>query len=146
MSDDKTPLDQLLDLCVFGPIGLLVAARARYPELVEQGAKVRIGAIVEYDEARIDGVSAPRMADIDRMGVAARAIGGLEHGDVVIAGQAIGRDIACNSAAYHRDLHAVDPAVLPDSRRASGTGRRFRIRPRVSSSLRKYQVMSISHQ
>ena len=37
MSDDKNPLDQLLDLCVFGPIGLLVAARARYPELVEQG-------------------------------------------------------------------------------------------------------------
>jgi hypothetical protein len=37
MSDDKNPLDQLLDLCLFGPIGLLVAARARYPELVEQG-------------------------------------------------------------------------------------------------------------
>ena len=28
MSDDKTPLDQLLDLCVFGPIGLLVAGVA----------------------------------------------------------------------------------------------------------------------
>ena len=39
MADDKNPLDQLLDLCVFGPIGLLVTARARYPELVEQGRR-----------------------------------------------------------------------------------------------------------
>jgi hypothetical protein len=37
MPDDKSPFDQLLDLCLFGPIGLVVAARARYPELVEQG-------------------------------------------------------------------------------------------------------------
>lgn len=37
MAEEKNPLDQLLDLCLYGPLGLLVTARMRYPQLVEQG-------------------------------------------------------------------------------------------------------------
>jgi hypothetical protein len=43
MAEEKNPFDQLLDLCVFGPIGLLVAARAKYPALVEQGRQQLMG-------------------------------------------------------------------------------------------------------
>jgi hypothetical protein len=43
MAEEKNPFDQLMDLCVFGPIGLLVAARAKYPTLVEQGRQQLMG-------------------------------------------------------------------------------------------------------
>ncbi len=36
-AEDRNPIDQLLDLCVYGPLGLLVTARMKYPQLVEQG-------------------------------------------------------------------------------------------------------------
>jgi hypothetical protein len=51
--DDKSPIDQLLDLCVFGPLGLLVTARMKYPQLVEQGRQqleghARLGRFVAH--------------------------------------------------------------------------------------------------
>jgi hypothetical protein len=35
--DDKGPIDQLLDLCLYGPLGLLVTVRMKYPQIVAQG-------------------------------------------------------------------------------------------------------------
>ncbi len=48
MAEDKNPIDQLLDLVVYGPLGALVTVALRYPQLVEQGrahleAKAGIG-------------------------------------------------------------------------------------------------------
>jgi hypothetical protein len=37
MSEAKSPVEQVLDAMVFGPVGLLLAVRDRYPELAEQG-------------------------------------------------------------------------------------------------------------
>jgi hypothetical protein len=35
--DDKGPIDQFLDLVLYGPLGLLVTARMKYPQIVAQG-------------------------------------------------------------------------------------------------------------
>ena len=37
MADEKSPIDQLLDLVVYGPLGALVTVALKYPQLVEQG-------------------------------------------------------------------------------------------------------------
>jgi hypothetical protein len=35
--DDKTPVDQVLDLLVFGPLGLAITAKTQMPEIVAKG-------------------------------------------------------------------------------------------------------------
>ena len=37
MTDDKSPLDQALDLVFYGPLGLAITAREELPKLVEKG-------------------------------------------------------------------------------------------------------------
>jgi hypothetical protein len=42
VSDDKSPIKQVLDLAFFGPVGLALAARAAIPDWVEKG-RTRVG-------------------------------------------------------------------------------------------------------
>jgi hypothetical protein len=37
MADEKGPVDQVLDLFVFAPLGLLLESRSLYPKLVQEG-------------------------------------------------------------------------------------------------------------
>ena len=39
MAERKSPVDQMLDLCLYGPLGLLVTARMKYPQMVAEGRK-----------------------------------------------------------------------------------------------------------
>jgi len=53
MGADKSPLDVLLDLTVYAPIGLLVVARDRLPELIAKGRQY---AGTQLNSDRIAGV------------------------------------------------------------------------------------------
>ena len=39
MAERKSHVDQMLDLCLYGPLGLLVTARMKYPQMVAEGRK-----------------------------------------------------------------------------------------------------------
>src|SRR6187397_1754092 len=62
-----------------------LARLARDAELFEQGEEVRIGAVVEYDEARVDGNRSALVLHFVCMRVAAYMCYRSEHRDVVLA-------------------------------------------------------------
>ncbi len=74
-------------------------------ELFEQGEEVGIGAVVEHDEARVDGNRSALVLHLVSVRVAADVRRGLEHRDFVLAVQVMCRDVACNAAADDGDLH-----------------------------------------
>src|SRR6476646_7369296 len=39
MAEQKSHVDQMLDLCLYGPLGLLVTGRMKYPQMVAEGRK-----------------------------------------------------------------------------------------------------------
>jgi hypothetical protein len=109
MRDDKSPLDQVLDLCLFGPIGLLVAARARYPELVEQGRRQLEG------HAAIGRFAARYAADKGKHG-AGRALAKLRDAQVAGAGAGAGSSdqIAEEPAGSAGFVASTGPAAATD--------------------------------
>ncbi len=115
-------------------------------ELVEQRDEVRVRAVVENDEAGVDGVRFAVDLDAVRVRVPAGTGVGLEHGDLVPrAVQAMGDDVARDPRTDHRDLHARDSGRVA-SRTAAGTVLKSRISPAHSSSRNPYHVRSNSHQ
>ena len=71
---------------------LIVVSNVSTPELLEQRHQVRVGAVVVHDEARVDAEpTGQRIVDVDRVGVTAETIVGLEQHDVVVSGRAHGR-------------------------------------------------------
>jgi hypothetical protein len=71
----------------------------------EQTRERGIGAVVEDDETGIDGARAGAEIHGDRAGVAADAIRGLEHGDLMLAREQIGSDQAGDAGSYDSDAH-----------------------------------------
>jgi hypothetical protein len=57
MADDKSPVDHVLDLFVYAPLGLLYESRALYPKLVREG-RAQLGTRVQV--ARMVGQFAVR--------------------------------------------------------------------------------------
>jgi hypothetical protein len=55
MGADKTPLELLLDLTVYAPLGLAVTARERLPELIEKGRRY-VG--TQINSTRVAGTAA----------------------------------------------------------------------------------------
>jgi len=78
---------------------------------VEEGAKLRVVAVVEHDEAGVDVPGAARPLDRDRVSVTAEAPVGFEQRDLVAAVQAVSRDQAGNAAADDRNPHACGAGV-----------------------------------
>lgn len=60
-----------------------------YAQFVEQRDQVRIGPVVEHQEARVDGVACAVEVDVDRVRVTAEIVGGLEQRHAVTAGQQV---------------------------------------------------------
>ncbi len=123
------------------------ACLRRDAELVEQRDEVRVGAVVEDDEA---GVHVPGPAvhlDCVRVRVAADVVARLEHRDVVLTVEFAGRDVARDAGTDDRNLHGcLRRPRRPASRIDGGTGRRSRTMPSAASSFRPYQLRSSSHQ
>jgi hypothetical protein len=57
MADEKGPVDHVLDLIVFAPLGLLLESRSLYPKLVEEG-RTQLGTRIQV--ARMVGQFAVR--------------------------------------------------------------------------------------
>jgi hypothetical protein len=57
MADDKNPIDHVLDLLVFAPLGFLAESRSIYPQLVEEG---RSQVLMRVQVARMIGEFAVR--------------------------------------------------------------------------------------
>ncbi len=86
-----------------------VAVLPADPQFIQQRQEIRIGALVEHDETRVHRVSAPRVPDVDGMGMAADATVRLVHGDIVLAREVVSRDVARDPGSYDRDLHRSRP-------------------------------------
>src|SRR5512140_1182578 len=103
---------------VLEAVGLDVHAEAhrrwlgRDAEAAEQLGEVRVALLVEYDEARVDVVSAVCRLDAHRVGVASDVVVLLEDGEIVVARQKVGGDVARDPRSDDRDLHGVSPTVL----------------------------------
>src|SRR5690606_33589611 len=121
---------------------------ARLPgdtQFVQQRDEVRVGAVVEDDEAGIDRVAAAVEFDVVSVRMTADMAACFEHGDVMLALQVIGDGVAGDAAADDGDSHALLRGLMwRDSRMAGVTSRMSQISPRVASSFRPYQVGSIS--
>ena len=74
-------------------------------EFREQRDEVRVGAVVEDDEAGVDLVAAAGLLNAVRVGVAADVAGRFVYGNVVFAVQPVRDDIARDAAADDGDLH-----------------------------------------
>jgi hypothetical protein len=61
-----------------------------HAQLLQHGNEIRVGPVVEHDEAGVDGVVLALPVDIDGVGVAAGIVARFEHGHVVLAAQAPG--------------------------------------------------------
>ena len=99
--------------------------------------EVRIGAVVEDDEAGVDLLHLAVELDAVRVGVAADVAAGLVHGDVVRAVQAVRGHVAGDAGADDGDLHARAPRARRWSSRAvAGTSRRSHTMRSACSSFR----------
>jgi hypothetical protein len=86
-----------------------VGGPAADPEMLEQGDEVRIGGVVEDDEAGVHRRVRPvRRAHLDRVGVAAQAVGALIDDHPVLAGEQPGAGQGRDARADHGD---VQPAI-----------------------------------
>ena len=61
----------------------------------------------------VDGQTPALALDVDGVGVAADVLARLEHGDLVLALQLVGRDQARDARADDGDLHDGVPALPP---------------------------------
>ena len=116
-------------------------------EFVQQFYEVRIGPVVENNEAGVDLLVFAIEFNSVGVGVPADMPGRLIDRDVVVIAMQLARgDVAGDAAADNGDFHGV----RGDSRRAfsmrTGTGRRSQITPSMDSSRKPYQVKSSSHQ
>ena len=107
------------------------------PEFIHQGDEIRVGPVVEDDEAGIDGPVPAAEFDVVGMGVAADMVAGLEDGDVMAWVQAMGRREAGDAGADDGQPHDVAPASMRrPSRTWAGRGLRSQTRPRLAISRR----------
>ena len=96
---------------VFNPvIALLFNA-----ESIEQGAEPGVVAIVVHDESGVDRDRLAVDLDVDGVGMTADSCVGLEHGDLVVRVERVGRDEARHAGADDGDLHrtASSGAMTP---------------------------------
>ncbi|CAN5784675.1 hypothetical protein BH20PSE1_BH20PSE1_02350 [soil metagenome] len=106
-------------------------------ELAEQLDEVRIGPVVEYDEAGIHREPALTHDDVVRMRMTADVARRLEHGNVVFALQVVGNNVAGDAAADDGYFHACFFSSMRRLlRMCAGTVRRSQIRP-VAASRRR---------
>jgi hypothetical protein len=82
-----------------------LARQRAHAEPREETRERGIGAVVEDDEAGIDGAWPGAEIHGDGVGVAADAIRGLEHGDLVFAREQIRSDQAGDAGTYDSDAH-----------------------------------------
>ena len=83
------------------------AALRRLSNFIEQLNEVRVGALVEDDEPRVDGEALTILENVDRIRVAADVVAGFEHGDVVLVAQLIGRYVTGYAGTDDRDLRSA---------------------------------------
>ena len=70
---------------------------------VNSRAQLRVGAVVEDQEAGVDTERVAVQRDVDRVGVAAEVVAGLEQGDLGLAGQRVGAGQAGDARADDGD-------------------------------------------
>ena len=101
------------------------------PSSVQQPLEIRVVAVVEDDEARVHVPRAALGVDPDRVGVAARIVGGLEQRRLVSGVVELGGgDEAGDAAADDRDSHRGAPVRARRAAEAMCQGRgRARFRP-----------------
>ena len=75
--------------------------------MVHQGDEIRVGPVVEDDEAGVDRIVLLVQLNVYGMGMAAYSPFGLEYGDVVVTLQQVGCRQAGNSAADDCNTHGV---------------------------------------
>ena len=82
-----------------------------HAQVVEQGDQVGIVALVEHDEADIDGARASGHRGVDSAGMTAEALLALVDDDFVLAAQQPGGAQSGDAGAHNGDLHSKQ---LPD--------------------------------
>jgi hypothetical protein len=79
------------------------------PSVLSSRSKVRVVAVVEHDEARVDVVGLVRCVDPDRVRVAAGVGAGLEHRDVMPVVQQVRHHQPGDAGADDCDPHRALP-------------------------------------
>ncbi len=73
--------------------------------------EIRIGALVEDYEARVDGVMPAEDLESDRVRMAARIVVGLEDMYVVVIREQAGREQPADTGSDNGNLHGITPPV-----------------------------------
>jgi len=107
MTDDRSPIDRLLDLAVFAPVGLAVTAGQEFPKLVEKGRHRVEG---QVHKARLVGQFAVQLG---RRQVAQWA----SRPDADPAGQTVGSPGSGAGRRSQNDAAALAPALRRDPTR-----------------------------
>ena len=95
----------VLEVVAVGDTEAHVARLRGDAELAEETLEVRVVAVVHDDEAGVHVMAAIRGIDAYGVGVAADPVGGLEHRNVMLTVEQMGRDEAGDPRADDGDSH-----------------------------------------
>ena len=108
MADQKTPVDHLLDLCLFAPLGFLCESRELYPQLAEEG-RAQLAARIQV--ARMVGQFAVRKGQQEAAKAMERRRAAETSGpESAPAPDAVGGDVV----ALHDDADDMDDITEAD--------------------------------
>lgn len=106
MTDEKTPLDQALELLVFAPIGLALTARDELPKLIERGRQQVTGQVAM---AKMIGQFAVAQGQREAEKVVKQA--GERLGDLGLGGRPVPSGAPATTSAASAPVAATPPSA-----------------------------------